>query len=43
MKHVMYLYSILGLSWDNGTENGNYYIIVYWRYSGVMENKMCNF
>ena len=28
----IYIYSILGLYWDNGKENGNYYSILglYW-------------
>ena len=29
---------ILGLYWDNGKQNGNYYI-VYWGYIGIMEKK----
>ena len=33
---------ILGLYWDNGKENGNYYIIIgvlYWGYIRIMERK----
>ena len=29
------------LYWDDGKENGNYYInIVYWGYIGIMEKRM---
>ena len=35
----------VGLYRDNGTEHGNYYrmigyIYIYWRYVGIMENRM---
>ena len=29
-----YMGVILGLSWDNGKENGNYYNGIYWGYIG---------
>ena len=32
-------YGILGLSWDNGKEDGNYFL-VYWGSLGTMEKKM---
>ena len=42
-----YIGVILGLYWDNGKENGNYYnglyrgyIGLYWGYIGIMEKKM---
>ena len=31
----------IGICWDHGKENGNYYIIgIYTGYIGIMENKM---
>ena len=39
-----YIGVILGLYWDNGKENGNYYNGLYWGYIGfyigIMEKKM---
>ena len=39
-----YIRIILGLYWDNGKENGNYYNGLYWDYIGfyigIMEKKM---
>ena len=34
-------YGLLGLNWDNGKGNGNYYSILrsYWGYMGIMEKK----
>ena len=35
---IGYIGCTLGLYWDNGKENGNYYI-VYWCSFGIMENE----
>ena len=49
MGYILRLYRvILGLYWENGKENGNYYnglyigvmLGLYWGYIGIMEKKM---
>ena len=41
---MQYIGVILGLYWDNGKENGNYYSIlgVYWGYTGALCKTILN-